>query len=246
MSTRIALVTGGSRGIGKAIAAELARAGLKVAITYKEGKDAAEHTAAQINSFASESTQPFHVDIENPESIKTLFQNVKKSLGTVSVLVNNAGIHSQCPLPLLSDQEWNSMITTNLSGAFLCTREAVRDMMRQKWGRIIFVSSDAAMLGESMGSHYAASKAGMIGLAKSAARELAPYSVTVNTIAPGFIQTDMTANTDPAVSQKQTSAIPMRKFGTPEDVAHIAAFLASDTAGYITGQTISVDGGLHM
>jgi 3-oxoacyl-[acyl-carrier protein] reductase len=245
MKGRVALVTGASRGIGKAIAMELARAGAKVAISYISNESLASAVVAEIIDNGG-SAAAFRADVNIAQEVGELFTNVKKTFGPVEILVNNAGIIRQCPIALLSEPEWDEVIDTNLKGTFTCTRLAVRDMMRSKWGRIIIISSDAGRLGEAMGSHYAASKAGSIGFAKSAARELAAYSITVNAITPGFIETDMTAGADEAVRKKQLESIPARKMGTPEDVAALAAFLAGEKGRYITGQTISVDGGLFM
>ncbi|HBC86267.1 MAG TPA: beta-ketoacyl-ACP reductase [Lentisphaeria bacterium] len=245
MKDRVALVTGGSRGIGRAIAIELGKAGAKVAICYKQNDELGAKVAGEINENGG-NAKAFKADVNNSTEITSLFKSVKESFGPVEILVSNAGIIRQCPIALLSEQEWDEVVDTNLKGTFTCTRLAVRDMMRAKWGRIIIISSDAGRLGEAMGSHYAASKAGAIGFAKSAARELAPYNITVNAVTPGYIETDMTAGTEAAVRAKQIESVPARKMGSPQDVAWLVAFLASEKGQYITGQTISVDGGLFM
>lgn len=245
MKDKVALVTGGSRGIGRAIAIELGKTGAKVAITYKESQKKAEDLVAEIVKNGG-TAQCFQADIDNKEQVKAMYEAVKKAFGNIEILVNNAGIIRQCPIAMLTEEEWDEVMQTNLKGTFSCTRLVVRDMMRAKWGRIIIISSDAGRLGEAMGSHYAASKSGTIGFAKSAARELAPYGVTVNAVTPGYIETDMTFHTDDALKEKQISLVPARKMGQPEDVAGLVSFLASDKGKYITGQTISVDGGLFM
>lgn len=245
MKDRVALVTGGSRGIGKAIAIELGKAGAKVAVCYNHNEDMAAKVVTEINDKGG-TAKAFKADVGNSEELNSLFKSVKESFGPVEILVNNAGITRQCPIALLSEQEWDEVFAVNMKGPFACTRLAVRDMMRAKWGRIIIISSDAGRLGEAMGSHYAASKAGSIGFAKSAARELATYNITVNAVTPGFIETDMTSGADEALRKKQIDLIPARKMGTPQDVAWVVAFLSGETGRYITGQTISVDGGLFM
>jgi 3-oxoacyl-[acyl-carrier protein] reductase len=245
MKDRVALVTGGSRGIGRAIAIELGRAGAKVAVCYNQNEALAAKVIAEINDKGG-TAKSFKADVGNGGELNALFKSVKESFGPVEILVNNAGISRQCPIALLSEQEWDEVSAINLKGTFTCTRLAVRDMMRAKWGRIIIISSDAGRLGEAMGSHYAASKAGAIGFAKSAARELATYNITVNAVTPGFIETDMTSGADDVLRKKQIDSIPARKMGTPQDVAWLVAFLAGETGRYITGQTISVDGGLFM
>ena len=245
MKDKVALVTGGSRGIGKSIAIELGQLGAKVAICFKQNKDLAEEVVAEINNNGG-TAKAYKADVANKQEVESLFASVKEAWGPVEILVNNAGIIRQCPLAMLSEEEWDEIMQTNLKGTFSCTRLAVRDMMRARWGRIIIISSDAGRLGEAMGSHYAASKAGTIGFAKSAARELAAYGITVNAVTPGYIETDMTAGADEALREKQLSSIPARKMGTPEDIAGLVTFLASDRGDYITGQTISVDGGLYM
>ena len=245
MKDRVALVTGGSRGIGRAIAIELGREGAKIAICYRQNEDLAAEAVRVINDNGG-SAKAFKADINNSGEVNSLFKSVKESFGPVEILINNAGIIRQCPIALLSEEEWDEVVGTNLKGTFTCTRLAVRDMMRAKWGRIIIISSDAGRLGEAMGSHYAASKAGAIGFAKSAARELATYNITVNAVTPGYIETDMTSGADDALKARQIASIPARKIGTPQDVAWLVAFLAGQKGQYITGQTISVDGGLFM
>jgi 3-oxoacyl-[acyl-carrier protein] reductase len=245
MKDRVALVTGGSRGIGRAIAIELGKSGAKVAISYNQNEAMAAKVIAEIIE-AGGTAKAFKVDVNKCGEINSLFKSVKECFGPVEILVNNAGIIRHCPLAMLSEEEWDEVVGTNMKGTFACTRFAVRDMMRAKWGRIIIISSDAGRLGEAMGSHYAASKAGTIGFAKSAARELAPYNIAVNAVTPGYIETDMTAEADEALRARQIASIPARKMGTPQDVAWLVAFLAGEKGQYITGQTISVDGGLFM
>lgn len=240
----IALVTGGSRGIGKAIAGELARAGHSVYLTYVSKPEAAQAVAADICA-AGGRAKAFKLDVGDPEAISAFFAEHIKTAGPLAVLVNNAGITKDGLMLRMKDEDWDAVLNVNLRGAFICTREAARIMTKQRFGRIINISSISGQMGNAGQLNYSAAKAGMIGLTKASAKELASRNITVNAIAPGFIETDMTD----ALSEDQQKAylgqIPLKRFGTLDDVAAAVAFLASDRAGYITGQVLAVNGGLY-
>ncbi len=242
---KTALVTGAAKGIGRSIARSLAGDGFNVAVHYRSSEEAAHATVAAIRS-AGGTAEAFQAELNDPEQIAALISRVTEHYGTVHTLVCNAGImHSQL-LAFTKFEEWRGVMTANLDSVFLLTKALSRPMARQRSGRIIYISSDAALLGDLMRCAYSASKAALLGLARTAARELAPSGVTVNTIAPGIIATDMTADIPETRRVKQLAAIPMGRFGQPDEVAGIVRFLASDDAAWITGQTISVDGGLYM
>jgi len=242
---KTALVTGAAKGIGKAIAIALAKDGFNVAVHYHGSQEEATRTVAEINA-AGGSASAFQADINDPEQITALVKDVTEACGPIHTLVCNAGVmHSQL-LSFTKLEDWRAVMSANLDAAFLLTKALSRLMARQKTGRIIYISSDAALLGDLMRCAYSASKAGLLGLARTAARELAASGITVNTITPGIIETDMTADIPETRRIKQLASIPMNRFGRPEEVAGIVRFLASDDAAWITGQTISVDGGLCM
>lgn len=245
IENRTALVTGASRGIGRAIALKLGETGYHVAINYLNNESQADEVVETIKKSGLKSVA-VQGDVQDPKVVKQIFETVKEHLGSVEILVNNAGILHHSPIQFVADSDWERIIDVNLKSVFNCIREASRDMTRAKWGRIINISSDAGRTGETMGAPYSASKAGILGLTKASAREFARYGITVNAITPGFIETDMTGENNEATRQKQLDMIPEGKFGLPEDIAELAVFLASDKCGYITGQTISVDGGLFM
>ena len=242
---KTALVTGAAKGIGRAIALALARDHFRVAVHYRASQADAEATAAAIRAAGGEA-ETFQADLSDPAQIETLVRAVEQKLGPIHTLVSNAGIIKSQLIAFTKLEDWREVMTANLEAAFLLTKAVARPMARQKAGRIIYISSDAGLLGDLMRAAYSASKAGLFGLAKTAARELAASGVTVNSVAPGIITTDMTADIPETRRVKQLAAIPLARFGTPEEVAGAVRFFASDAAGWITGQTLCVDGGLCM
>ena len=242
---KTALVTGAAGGIGKAIAIALAEDDFNVAVHYHSSQDEAFKTVTEIKD-AGGVASAFQADLNDPDQITALVKEVTETCGSIHTLVSNAGVmHSQL-LSFTKFEEWRNVMSTNLDAAFLLTKALSRLMARQKTGRIIYISSDAALLGDLMRCAYSASKAGLLGLAKTAARELAASGITVNTLTPGIIETNMTADIPETRKIKQLASIPMKRFGKPEEVAGVVRFLASEDAKWLTGQTISVDGGLCM
>lgn len=245
LAGKVALVTGASRGIGKAIACKLAREGAKVIINYNGSKEKAEAVKSEIEA-AGGQAEVYQCDVSDYTACETFIQTVIKEEGRLDILVNNAGITKDGLLMKMSEEDFDKVLDTNLKGAFNTIRFASRQMLRQKGGRIINMSSVVGVSGNAGQANYAASKAGVIGLTKAAARELASRGITVNAIAPGFIETDMTDVLSDKVKEASEAQIPLGHFGKPEDVAAAAAFLASEEAGYITGQVLHVDGGMCM
>lgn len=245
LAGKVALVTGASRGIGKAIACKLAREGAKVIINYNGSKEKAEAVKSEIEA-AGGQAEVYQCDVSDYTACETFIQTVIKEEGRLDILVNNAGITKDGLLMKMSEEDFDKVLDTNLKGAFNTIRFASRQMLRQKGGRIINMSSVVGVSGNAGQANYAASKAGVIGLTKAAARELASRGITVNAIAPGFIETDMTDVLSDKVKEASEAQIPLGHFGKPEDVAAAAAFLASEEAGYITGQVLHVDGGMVM
>lgn len=243
LTGKVAVVTGGSRGIGRAIAIALAQAGADVAIFYAGNQAAAEQTLAEIEKTGRKGLS-LQVDVSNAEQVESAMKEVMASLGRIDILVNNAGITRDNLLMRMKEEEWDQVINTNLKGVFLCTKAVTRAMMKQRSGRIINISSVVGVMGNPGQANYVAAKAGVIGLTKTTAKELASRGITVNAIAPGFIETDMTAVLDEDLKQQMLGAIPLGRFGSAQDVAEAVKFLASDAASYITGQTIHVDGGM--
>lgn len=241
---RKALVTGSSRGIGKAIALELARRGYALAIHYAGNQSAAEATAAEAGQLGASQVVVLGADLSSPQAAQKLVADANTALGGLEVLVNNAGITRDTLLIRMKDEDWDTVIATNLSAIFHTTREAIKLMMRAKWGRVINISSVVGILGNPGQANYVAAKAGLIGFTKSVAKEYATRGITVNAVAPGFIESDMTAKLPENVVAEYLKQIPAGRLGQPEEVAKAVAFLASDDAAYINGQTLCVDGGM--
>ena len=236
-----ALVTGSTRGIGRAIAESLAAAGARVAVVGRDQARAAEAAAAVGNG-----ARGFAADVGDPASVVALIEAVEKEFGHVDILVNNAGLTRDNILFRIKDEDWDAVLDANLRGAFVAIRTVGRGMIKRRWGRIINIASVVGITGNKGQANYAASKAGLIGLTKSVAKELGSRNVLVNAVAPGFIETDMTAAMTPEARVGLAGQIPLERLGTPQDIAGIVTFLASDQAAYITGQVIVVDGGMVM
>lgn len=243
--TNTALVTGGSRGIGRAIALRLAQNGMNVAILYSGDSQAAAGTVEELQALQVQA-QAYRCDVSDFEQTREVVDRIVARFGGIDVLVNNAGILRDGLLLSMSEEDFARVVDTNLKGAFHLIRHTYRHFMRKRRGRIINITSVSGISGNAGQANYAAAKAGMIGLTKSVARELAGRGVTCNAIAPGFIHTDMTAALPEKVRASATAAIPMGRMGDPREVAEVAAFLAGEQAGYITGEVIRVDGGLCM
>ena len=242
---RVAVVTGGSRGIGRSTALALGRAGARVAVTCVQQRQAADVVVQQLQEMGSEG-YVYQFDIADFAATTAAFDDIHKRLGSIDILVSNAGVRRDQLLVRMTPEDWEVVLRTNLSGTFHCARAAARVMLRRRWGRIITITSIAGLMGNAGQTNYAASKAGMVGFTKALARELAPRGITVNAIAPGFIETDMTSTLPEEQRQALLQQIPTGHFGTPEDVAACVVFLASDAARYITGEVISVSGGLTL
>jgi 3-oxoacyl-[acyl-carrier protein] reductase len=243
--SRVALITGGSRGIGRAICERLGAAGNAVAVNYVSRPDAAEETVAAIEG-AGGRGMAVQADVADASAVDALFATVEGELGKVEILVNNAGITRDGLLVRMKEEDWDAVLDTNLKGAFLCCRAAAKIMGKQRYGRIINISSVVGEMGNAGQANYCASKAGLIGLTKSVARELAKRNVSVNAITPGFIVTDMTDVLSEKIKENLRGQIPLGRLGEAEDIAHAVAFLASEAAGYITGQVLGVNGGMYM
>ncbi len=246
LTDKVALVTGGSRGIGRAVCLDLAKHGAKVVINYAGNEAAAAETAQLIEAQGGPSPVVMRFDVSDSAAVDEAIKKIKDDLGGLHILVNNAGISRDMLLLRFKDKDWDDTLATNLSGSFYCARAAAKLMTRQREGRIINISSVVGEAGNAGQVAYAAAKAGMIGLTKTLAQELASRHVTVNAVAPGFIATDMTAALTDDQKAKILDFIPLKEIGTPEDVAAAVTFLASDGARYVTGHVLSVNGGMYM
>jgi len=244
MSTRTAFVTGASRGIGRACALALARAGNRVVLAARD-RTKLDEVAAEIRAAGGEA-HVVEVDMGSVDSIKAAIGSAAKDFGRIDILVNNAGITRDGLALRMKKDDWDSVITTNLTGAFFASQQVLQGMMKERWGRIINISSLVGESGNPGQANYVASKAGLIGLTKSLAQEMGSRNITVNAVSPGFIDTDMTAVLSEDLKTNMLAHIPLKRFGKPEEIAAAVCFLASDDAGYITGQVLGVNGGMYM
>lgn len=245
MSGGVAVVTGASRGIGRAIAIELASTGMAVGVNYASNADRAAAVVDEIEA-AGGSAVAVRADVGEPDDVTQMFAGVTDALGPVSVLVNNAGITSDGLTLRMGLDQWTDVLRTNLTGVYLCTKAALRPMLKARHGRIVTISSVSGIAGNPGQSNYAASKAGVIGFTKSVAKEVGSRGITANVVAPGFIATDMTEDLGAEVTDRAVDQISLGRLGTPQEVASVVGYLASDDASYVTGQTIVVDGGLAL
>ncbi len=243
--SRVALVTGGSRGIGRAVALRLAADGHAVAVNYAANVAAADEVVEAITANGG-TAMVVQADVGDTDAVSAMFKDVEERLGRVEVLVNNAGITRDGLLLRMGPDAWDQVIETNLRSVYLCSRAAMRGMLRSRWGRIISVSSISGISGNPGQANYAASKAGIIGFSKSIAREIGSRNITVNVVAPGFIETDMTKELGTEIAEEVASRVAVGRLGRPEEIAAAVGYLASDDAAYVTGQTLVVDGGLAL
>lgn len=244
MTNRTAFITGASRGIGRACALALAQAGARVAVAARNAEQL-ETLAGEIRAQGHQAF-PAVIDLANPESIKEAIAKTAKDFGAITILVNNAGITKDNLALRMKKDDWDAVIATNLTGAFLAIQQVLQGMMRERWGRIINISSVVGESGNPGQANYVASKAGLIGLTKSIAQEMGSRNITVNAVAPGYVETDMTHGLSDELKQKMLANIPLKRIGRPEDVAAAVRFLASEEAGYITGHVLDVNGGIYM
>jgi len=242
---KVALITGGSRGIGKAVAIRLARDGVKLAINYKSDKKSADLVVGLANEMGVEALA-VQADVSDSSQVDVMVGQVVSTFGNVDILVNNAGIIHDSLLMRMSEEIWDEVLNTNLKGSYNCTKAVLRYMVRQRWGRVINVVSVVGIEGNPGQSNYAASKAGVIAFSRSIAKEVASRNITVNSVAPGYISTEIVADLNPEFKELILSRIPQNKFGTVEDVSNMVGYLASEEANYITGEVIRVDGGIEL
>jgi 3-oxoacyl-[acyl-carrier protein] reductase len=244
MANRIAFITGASRGIGRASAIALSTAGAKVVLAARQ-LDKLEEVAAEIRAGGGEAFV-VPIDLGSHDSIKEAFSKASKEFGRIDILINNAGLTRDGLALRMKRDDWDAVIQTNLSGSFFCIQQVLPAMVRERWGRIVNITSVVGESGNAGQANYAASKAGLIGLTKSLAQELASRNITVNAVAPGFVETDMTASLSDELKAKITESVPLKRIGKPEDIAAAVKFLASDDASYITGHILDVNGGMFM
>ena len=245
LNDRVAVVTGGSRGIGRAVALELARRGAAVVVNYNKSPEAAEQVVAEIQASGGKAAA-FQADVSNLQAAQDLIKFAVESFGDLHILVNNAGITRDMLIVMMSEQDWDSVIDTNLKSTFNCSKAAVKHMMRKRYGHIINMASIAGQMGNGGQTNYSASKAGQIGFTKALAREVASRNITVNAVAPGFVDTEILNAMPPEVLEAAIKMVPLGRKATPEEIGYAVAFLASDQAAYITGQVLGVDGGTAM
>ena len=239
------LVTGGSRGIGRSTCLKFAKMGMNVVVNYKSNNEAAMNVVNEIANLGSKGLA-IMADVANPENVESMFKEISETFGDIDILVNNAGIINDGLLMRMSNEAWNEVITTNLGGAFYCTKAAIRSMLRKRWGRIINVVYVIGIEGNIGQANYAASKGGLIAFSKSIAKEVASRNITVNAVAPGYISTDIVEGISEEVQAIIMSRIAQGRLGSPEEVASLINFLASEDAGYITGEVIRIDGGIEI
>ncbi|WP_019242343.1 MULTISPECIES: 3-oxoacyl-[acyl-carrier-protein] reductase [Bacillus] len=245
LKDQVAIVTGASRGIGREIALELAREGASVVVNYAGSEAKAKEVVAEIQALGS-SAIAIRCNVADSDDVASMVKTTIEEFGKVDILVNNAGVTRDNLLMRMKEEEWDTVLNTNLKGVFLCTKSVTRPMMKQRKGRIINVASVVGISGNAGQANYVAAKAGVIGLTKTTAKELAPRGITVNAVAPGFISTDMTDQLPEDVKNTMLQQIPLARFGEPEDIAKVVAFLASNDSSYMTGQTLTIDGGMVM
>lgn len=245
LSKKNALITGGSRGIGRAIAMELSRQGINIIITYNSSEEKALEVIKEVENNGVKGLA-IKADVSSEEDVKNMMKTIKNQFDSVDILVNNAGVTKDNLLLRMKTEEWDKVMDTNLKGVYLCTKAVARGMMKKRYGKIINIASVVGISGNAGQGNYSASKAGVIGFTKSIAKELGSRGITVNGVAPGFVETDMTEVLSEDIKKHSLNMIPLKRFGKPEDIANVVGFLCSEKADYITGQIINVDGGMLM